>query len=170
MRGFKRNDGLFEVEGRVTDQKPHSFTPASADHTVPAYEAIHDMGVRLVFDKTLLVHEVHTFTDAAPYKVCPEGGNALQALKGIRIGPGWNSEIRRRLSGERSCTHLRELLMPLATTAIQSMSALRSGEPETLDDDGRPKKIDSCYAYAADGELVRKRWPEFYHPSSSQAE
>ena len=165
MRGARRSDGLFQVEGRVTDRKPNVFTLASGGRTVPANTAIHDLGVRLVFDSDMVVVDVQTFTDAAPYDACPGGGQALQSMKGVRIGPGWSSEVRKRLSGARSCTHLMELLMPLATTAIQAMSSVRTGQPEPLDADGRPKKIDSCYAYAADGELVRSRWPQFFRPA-----
>lgn len=164
MRGYRRSDGLFEVEGRVIDRKPGDFMPASSSRLVPAHEPIHDMGVCLVFDKAMVVHEVKTFTDAAPYSVCPEGGRALQSLKGVRIAAGWSREVRSRLSGARSCTHLMELLMPLATTAIQSMSGLRVDEKEAVDASGRPKKIDSCYAYSAERELVHRRWPEFHIP------
>jgi hypothetical protein len=162
MRGARRPDGLFQVEGRVIDQKPYVFTAASGGRTVAPNTPIHDLGVRLVFDSDMVVVDVQTFTDAAPYDTCPGGGQALQSMKGVRIGPGWSSEVRKRLSGARSCTHLMELLMPLATTAIQAMSAMRAGQPEPLDADGRPRKIDSCYAYASDGELVRSRWPQFF--------
>lgn len=164
MRGFQRCDGLFEVEGRVVDRKPNEFKPAHGDRTVPAHDPIHDMGVRLIFDRTMLVHDVQTFTDAAPYRICPEGGLALKSLIGSRIAAGWGKEVRSRLSGARSCTHLMELLIPLATTAIQSMSTFRVDHPGVLDAEGRPKKIDSCYAYAAERELVLRRWPEFYRP------
>jgi hypothetical protein len=162
MRGARRADGLFQVEGRVIDRKPIVFTAASGGRTVPANEPIHDLGVRLIFNSDMVVVDVQTFTDAAPYSACPGGGQALQSMKGVRIGPGWSSEVRKRLSGARSCTHLMELLNPLATTAIQAVNPLRSGQPEPVDEEGRPKKIDSCYAYAADGELVRSRWPQFF--------
>jgi Protein of unknown function (DUF2889) len=169
MRGFRRSDGRFEVEARVTDRKPNDFTPASGDKTVLANAPIHDMGVRLVFDEAMVVHDVQTFTNAAPYDICPEGGQALQSIKGLRIAAGWSGEVRSRLSGARSCTHLMELLIPLATTAIQSMSAVRVGQPEALDATGRPKKIDSCYAYSAERELVLRRWPQFYRSPSPDA-
>jgi len=164
MRGFRRSDGLYEVEGQVTDRKPCDFTATSGGDVVSAHEPIHDMGVRLVFDDDMRVHDVHTFTRAAPYAACPEGGRALQALKGVRMVSGWSREVRDRLGGARSCTHLKELLIPLATTAVQSLSAVRAGRPETLDANGRPIKIDSCYAYAAEGELVLHRWPQFHRP------
>jgi hypothetical protein len=169
MRGYRRQDGLYEVEGRVVDRKPHDSS-AIAGRAVPAEEPIHDMGVRLVFDERMVVLEVETFTDAAPYTQCPAGGLALQSLKGLRMTAGWNREVRSRLSGARSCTHLMELLAPLATVAFQSLSAPRRGRPEQVDATGRPVKVDSCYAYGAGRELVRRRWPEYYRPEPSISE
>ncbi len=167
IHGFRRSDGLFEVEGQVIDQKPYDFSPASGEYSISANEPIHNMGVRLVFDEMMVVHDVQTFTSAAPYDNCAEGGNALQSLKGLRITAGWSSEVHRRIPRPQSCTHLIELLKPLATTAIQTMSMQRSSQPEVLDDTGRPKQINSCYAYAADGKLVMRRWPEFHRPALS---
>ena len=168
MRGFQRSDGLFEVEGTVTDRKPRVFVAVSGGKTVPAHQPIHHMGVRLVFDETMLVHDVQTFTDAAPYNQCPEGGRALDSLKGLRMTGGWSKEVRSRLGGERSCTHLMELLSPLATVAIQSLSAVNSGRPLRVDENGRPLKIDSCYAYGAERQLVQTLWPQFHRPAKGQ--
>jgi hypothetical protein len=166
MRGYRRSDGLYEVEGRVVDRKPYDFEPVGG-RPVPAKAPVHDMGVRLVFDDQMMVHDVQTFTNAAPYRACPDGGLALQVLKGLRMTGGWSREVRSRLRGARGCTHLVELLIPLATVAFQSLSALRRGRPDQLDATGRPTKIDSCYAYSAEGELVQRRWPEFHRPASS---
>jgi len=77
---------------------------------------------------------------------------------------GWSSEVKRRLRGARSCTHLMELLIPMATTAFQSLSASGLTRVDRLDITGRPIKIDSCYAYGAQRELVRRKWPEYYRP------
>ena len=169
MRGFQRSDGLFEVEGRVTDRKPRDFVPASGGPAKPAGEPVHDMGVRLVYDEQLRVHEVHTFTNAAPYGHCPEGGRALQSIKGLRMTSGWSKEVRNRLRGATSCTHLMELLIPMATTAFQSLSELGLTRVERTDNTGRPVKIDSCYAYGAQRELVLRRWPEYYRPPADDA-
>jgi hypothetical protein len=168
MRGYRRSDGLYEVEGRVVDRKPQDFQ-AVGGRAVPANAPVHDMGVRLAFDDEMTVREVMTFTDAAPYLDCPGGGAALQALKGLRMTSGWSREVRNRIGSASSCTHLVELLIPLATTAFQSLSALRRGRPDRLDAAGRPTKIDSCYAYAAERDLVRRRWPEFHRPGPPKA-
>lgn len=168
MRGYRRGDGLFEVEGRVTDSKTHEFIHPAPGRTVLAGEFIHDMGVRLVFDEQMVVHDVQTFTDSAPYAACPEGGRALQSIKGMRMAGGWSREVRARLRGARSCTHLMEILIPMATAAHQSLGFLRVTQPEKLDADGRPLQIDSCYAYATDGEVVLRRWPQFHRPSPAR--
>jgi hypothetical protein len=162
MRGFKRADGLFEIEGRVTDRKPHDFRSPNGTKVVPATEPIHDMGVRLVIDLDMTVRDVAAFTASAPYDDCLAAGATLQVLKGLRIAGGWGSEVRRRLGGAQSCTHLMELLIPLATTAYQSLTMERMGRPDTLDAEGKPVKIDSCYAYASHRGVVLRRWPDHY--------
>lgn len=165
IHGCQRSDGLYEVLGRLVDTKPHDFVPQShGGRAVPAQEPIHAMGVALVFDDHMVVHQVRSFTDAAPYPICAEGGAALQSLVGLRMTSGWNQEVRKRLGGWRSCAHLRELLGPMATTAFQSLSLLRMGRPDRLDAQGRPTKIDSCYAYGAQMEIVRVRWPAHHTP------
>ena len=44
------------------------------------------------------------------------GGASLSVLVGARIGKGWSKLVRERLQRVDNCTHLVELLMPLATT------------------------------------------------------
>jgi hypothetical protein len=162
MRGYRRADGLYEIEGRVVDRKPFDFTPPSGGRLIPANHAIHDMGVRLVIDDDMLVHDAIAFTAASPYPVCPEAGASLAAVRGLRIVAGWSSEVKRLLGGSRSCTHLMELLIPLGTAAFQSLVSVRRARPEVLRASGRPAKIDSCYAYGSQRELVRQHWPQFY--------
>lgn len=165
MQGYRRSDGLFEVEGRLADHKSHDFVHPVPGRSVPAGAPIHDMGVRLVFDAQMLVHDVETFTHSAPYAACPDGGQALQSIKGLRMGAGWNRALRERLGGARSCTHLMELLGPLATAAHQTLGFLYVASPDRLDAQGRPMQIDSCFAYAVDGEVVMRRWPQFHQPA-----
>jgi hypothetical protein len=162
MRGWRRSDGLFEVEGRVTDRKPHEFQVPNGTKVVPANAPLHDMGVKLVFDDNMLVHDVFAFTDAAPYTDCLAAGPTLQTLKGMRIAAGWGAEVTRRLAGANSCTHLMQLLIPMGTTAFQSLTTVRMDRPEPVNAEGKPVKINSCFAYAADRSLVMHKWPAFY--------
>ncbi|VWB28878.1 DUF2889 domain-containing protein [Burkholderia metallica] len=165
FEGFRRSDGLFEIEGHLTDRKSHDFAPPSGARVVPANEPIHDLGLRVVFDLDMVIHAVGTFIRAYPYRECPGGGASLQALVGLRIGAGWSGEVRKRLPPGDTCTHLREILIPLATAAIQTVNPLRSQALlDATDAGGTPLKIDSCYAYGASRELVLQRWPTFHRP------
>lgn len=168
MRGYRRSDGLYEIEGSVCDRKSYDFEPVSGGRCVPAGEPVHDMGVRLVIDEQMRVHAVETFTKAAPYRQCPEGGRALQSLVGLSMTSGWTKEVRSRIGGAASCTHLMELLTPMATAAFQSLSLVHLSKPERLNAQGRPLKIDSCYAYGATRELVSQRWPAFHQHESDE--
>lgn len=168
FQGFRRSDGLFEVEGHLTDQKPLDFTPPSSQRVVRAHDPIHDIGLRVVFDLDMVVHAVSTFIRAYPYRECPGGGDSLQALVGLRIGAGWSGEVRKRLPPGETCTHLREILIPLATAAIQAVNPLRAQVLlDATDASGKPLKIDSCYAYGASRELVLQRWPAFHRPAKN---
>ena len=167
MRGFRRSDGLYEVEGRLVDRKPYAFKAPGGERSVPARGAIHDLGVCLVFGEDMVVCGVRTVAEAVPYEPCWEAGQTLQGMVGAHIGKGWNREVRTRLSGAQSCTHLMELLVPLATVAYQTLTTFRMERPEALDASGRPLKIDSCYAYAQHREIVLKRWPA-YHATPPQ--
>lgn len=169
MRGFRRSDGLYEVEGRVVDRKPHDFSPGGIGKVVPANQPVHDMGVRLIFDEEMVVRGVETFMEASPFAACRGGGEVLQSLKGLRIGSGWRREVRNRIAAAQSCTHLAELLMPLATTALQSLSTMRKSRPTKLDATGRPTKVDSCFAYGGHQDTVLRRWPEFHRPTPPKA-
>ena len=161
LRGFRRGDGLFDVEARMVDTKTHELALADG-RIVPAGEAVHDMSIRLVVDEDLNVIDIVASTDASPFGICPEATDTLQVLKGLRIGAGWSMAIRQRLAGRKGCTHLTELLSPLATVAFQTLSQVRKGKPAAVDADGRPRKIDSCYAYASDREVVHRLWPTHY--------
>ncbi len=165
-RGFERADGLFDIEGSIVDVKSY---PVARDIgvNVPAGAPIHKMAIRLTVDADLVVHDVVAVTDAAPFAVCPEAAAPMAGLKGLRIGAGWGRQVRELLAGAKGCTHLMELLGPIATTAYQTLVKVRWSRPDVLDRDGRPRKIDSCYAYASSGAVVRHKWPDHYTGSKS---
>lgn len=167
MRGYRRDDGLWDIEGVLRDVKAYEFSSEYRGTVAPG-TALHDMWIRLTVDETLLVHDVEVAMDANPHAVCPAILPAFAKLKGLRIAPGWNRKVRELLGGVRGCTHLVEMLGPLATVAYQSIGVSKIPQPDggTLaapaDPTRKPKRIDSCHALAADGEVVRKRWPAFY--------
>ena len=161
LRGYRRSDGLYDIEARMVDTKTHELTLADG-RVVSSGNPLHDMSIRLVVDADLNVIDVVASTDASPFGICTEATSTLQSMKGLRIAAGWSLAIRQHLSGRKGCTHLTELLTPLATVAFQTLSDARQGRPTPVDDNGKPRKIDSCYAYASDREVVQLRWPMYY--------
>jgi hypothetical protein len=161
FRGYRRDDGLYEIDGRVVDTKTHPMRLEERGEVAPG-EAIHDMWVRLVVDEDLVVKDIVAVTDASPYQVCREAVAPMRGIVGERIKPGWSAMVKARLGGAAGCTHLMELLPPIATAAYQTISAVRLARPDVLDKGGRPAKIDSCYAFASHREVVLRRWPQFH--------
>lgn len=159
-KAFRRSDGLFEVRAHLTDTKPHDFAPPSDARNVPAGEAIHDLGVTLIFGRDMVITGVETFMASFPYRTCPGGGDTLQNLIGVTLGAGWNSEVRKRLPRCDTCTHLREILTPLATVAFQAMVVERQADLDAVDASGVPTRLDSCHAYGRTRALAQKLWPE----------
>src|SRR5690349_24259041 len=63
--GFRRDDGLFDIEGRLTDVKDHDITLLSGVR--PAGDAIHDMSVRVTIDRDYVIRDIEAQIDAMPY-------------------------------------------------------------------------------------------------------
>lgn len=166
MRGYRRSDGDYEIEGRVTDTKTHPIQPQGRDTPMPAGLPIHDMSVRLVVDASLVVKDVVAVVDGFPFADCPHAAGSLAQLKGARIAAGWTARVK-SLLGKESCTHLVELLIPLGTAAYQTLAEVRFARGDEFDGTGRPVRIDSCYAYSEARDLVLRRWPAFHKPDKA---
>ena len=159
-RGYRRADGLWDVEGHLVDVKSYAFENAHRGRLEPGMP-IHEMWIRITIDDELLIHDAVAATDASPYRICPEVAPNFARLKGLRIGAGFRRAVAERVGGTAGCTHIVELLGPLATTAIQTIMPIKS-RAQPNDPTRRPRLIDSCYALRADGEVAKRQWPQFY--------
>ena len=99
---------------------------------------------------------------AGPFAVCPAITPAFAKLEGLTIGPGWRRAVQGRLGGVQGCTHLVELLGPLATTAYQTIHPWRARHQPPAETDRPPAHLDSCHALARDGEVVRRHYSRWY--------
>lgn len=168
-QGFRRGDGLWDIEGHITDVKTYGFGNRERGE-VPPGSPIHDMSIRLTVDDTLTIHAVEAVTDASPYRICPDVTPNFQRLIGLRIGPGFRRAVRERLGGTDGCTHLVELLGPVGTTAFQTVMPLVQRElykrnpsdpADTAKPRPRPALLNTCYAFSDEREVVARQWPEF---------
>jgi len=160
--GYQRDDGLWDIEGHLVDVKTYDF---DNDHrkVVKVGEPVHEMWLRLTIDDDMQIREAEAATDYAPYAMCPDITPRFALLEGLRIGPGFHREIQKRVGGVKGCTHLVELLRPLATAAFQTLVAKRrKRESDSDTPPGRPLFINTCHAHASDSPEVKRRWPAFY--------
>ncbi|WP_326544344.1 DUF2889 domain-containing protein [Pseudorhodoferax sp.] len=167
LRFYRRGDGLYEVVGRLVDTKSHPFRRQLAQADTPAHTPVHDIAVHLVIDADMRVHEAFAAMDATPFGLCTQAPHALARLRGLSLRKGWNRQVRELLGGAASCTHIVELLGPMATTAFQGLAPLRLTEINRPDSEAlRRAKVDSCYAYGAGREVVARLWPHLHRAAA----
>lgn len=163
-RSFRRADGLWDIEGHLTDVKAYPFVNEFRGEIVPG-EPLHDMWLRLTVDRDFAVRRVEAATDKGPYALCPAVLPRFKLLEGLKVGPGWNRAVRERLGGARGCAHLVDLLRPIATVAFHTVQWSESAPGNAAADE--PKRVsrpplNTCHVWASDGEKVRDEYPEFY--------
>ena len=158
IEGYQREDGLFDIEASLADTKTYAFANEDRAEVRPG-EKLHGMLMRLTVDEDLVVHACEADTEFGPYAICPAITPNFAKLAGLRIGPGWNRKVKELVGGVRGCTHLVELLGPMATVAFQTLTVVRKKHP--VDPRHPPPLLNTCHAYAADGPLVARRWPRF---------
>ena len=96
---------------------------------------------------------------AAPFALCRQAAQTLEPLIGLRIGAGWNKRVRELLGGAASCTHIVELLGPVASTLHQGFAPKRVARMGEAGNEEHKSKVDSCYSYGRDREVVARIWP-----------
>jgi hypothetical protein len=164
FQGFRRKDGLWDIEGRMTDTKTYRFPNEYRGH-IEVGEPLHDMRIRLTVDDHFVVQDIEVSTDGSPFAICSEVAPNFAVVKGLKIGSGWNKKLKELLGGTRGCTHHVEMLGAMATVAFQTLWGQVVREKRGVPESGsthRPKMLDTCHAFASDGEVVKKHWPAFY--------
>ena len=170
VRAFARDDGLFDVEARLIDRKPFAFWRVAQGEPTPPGEPLHDISIRLTVDKALVVRAIEASSDTTPFGICREAESTMAPLVGERIAAGWSSKVKSTLRGAQSCTHLMEMLITMATPALQGIRGL-ARERKIDDTKLGAGKLDSCYAYSSERAVIKMHWPEHYRePQPSEPE
>ena len=155
--GYRREDGLFDLEARLLDTKSHAY-PLMSGVRSPG-EPVHDMWIRVTIDRAFTIRAVEASMPAVPY---PGGCDAIEPayakLVGANLAHGFRKDVKERLGGVHGCSHLTELVGHLPTAAVQMFAGL---VPE---DDGRQKpfQLDRCHALESHSETVRRWYPKWY--------
>ena len=163
IRGYKREDGLFDIEGHLHDTKDYDFKVASGMRK--AGDSLHSMWLRITIDATLTIVDAEAASDAMPYEgYCDQITPDYKKLIGLAIRPGFTNLVRDRLGGTHGCTHITELVGSLATTAFQTMAGQSLQNP-----DKKPFQLDRCHALRIDGPATAKYYPQWYRGDKPDA-
>jgi hypothetical protein len=159
--GYLREDGLYDIEGHLVDLKTHEIHNLDRG-PIPPGQPLHEMWLRITIDLDLNIKAAEAKTVWGPYSICGDITPNFQRLVGLTIRPGFTLKTRELLGGIEGCTHLLELLGPMATTAFQTVYSAQVKRERTAGTKRRPALIDSCHAWASDSPVVEKRYPEYY--------
>jgi len=171
LNGYQRDDGLYDIEAHLTDTKPWGFGNEDRGFVEPG-TPLHGMWMRMTVDEGLTIVACEAATDHSPYALCPSAAPNFARLAGLRVRPGFLKEANARVGGTAGCTHLRELLQQMATTAYQAVYGVRARRERVTSDDqdrriidlqgGPPSILNTCVAYGTDSPVVRRKWPHLY--------
>ncbi|WP_166363297.1 DUF2889 domain-containing protein [Pseudomonas akapageensis] len=170
--GYLRSDGLFDIEGRLLDTKGCETDMPFG--TIAAGGALHQMVMLMTVDANLVIQHVEARSEVTPAPFCKQISHVYGALKGLKIGAGFKKQVAERVGGEQGCTHLTELLGPMATTLIQTTAPLLREQMRLRETQEpgfkRPKHwvIGTCHTYRTDGEAVRMLWPDHHIPRTAE--
>lgn len=165
-QGYLRDDGMWDIEAVIVDTKTYGVDNRWRGLLTPGVP----IRLRLTIDENFVVQAVATTMDDQPHRSCHEVLDAYQKLIGLRIGAGWNRKVKELLGGIQGCTHLVELLGPIATVAFQTTSGQVAKEmahqahpdrhPSVESDPRqRPFVLDSCHTWRSDGPAVEEVYP-----------
>ncbi len=156
LNGYVRIDGLFDIEAELTDHKTYSF-PSDFRGEVTPDLPVHHMIVRVTITKERIITAAEAITVTGPYDVCPKANKVFTKLVGLQIGPGWRRKVQAAIGGRHGCTHITELLGPVATIAYQTLyghdARERREKTQFSDADKKNERShlrNSCVGYADD--------------------
>ena len=157
--GFRRADGLFDIETHITDHKDRDYKLAMGTRSkdIP----VHNMWARVTIDRRFEVVDIEAVTDEMPYPgECNRIGPEYKKLIGSNLLKGFRKSIAENMGGVKGCTHLSELLGYLPTAAVQTFAGIKN-EADSVDGK-RPFQLDSCHALATNTETVRVYYPKWF--------
>lgn len=164
MTTYSVDDSHIVVEGRL-HEKRYKDNFLFTGEKKPSGD-LHDMTIRMLLKiPELLIEDIEADMTTFPRDDCPDIKSSLDAVKGMKIGPGFTMKVRSMLSGVKGCTHLTHLLQTMTPAAMQGMWAYTAQKPPheradmlTGDMAERVTKRmkNSCYAWREDGRVYTR--------------
>ena len=163
--GYKRADGLFDIEAHLLDTKNHDYQLKTGVRR--AGQAIHEMWLRVTIDRTMTILDACASSDAVPYPGgCESIAPVYRKLVGLNLMRGFRKAAWELFGKVKGCTHLTEMLAGVPTAAIQTFA----GEmKEERADGSKPFQLDQCHALETSTDTVKRWYPKWYRKKSEAA-
>lgn len=164
--GFLRDDGLWDLEGELLDTKTYESASSGSLPRQPG-DPIHHMLVRLTLDEEMKVHAAMAVMVNTPFAECLPAAPPVHALVGAQIGLGWRHAVNQAMGGTAGCTHIRELLMAMATVAFQTIGPwqrherMRKGGDAHYPGDTPAHQMGQCIGWDFNGAVIARVAPQF---------
>lgn len=160
-RGFRREDGLMDIEGRFIDTRPFEYDSDWRGRCA-AGAALHHMQLRLTLDDKRIIRDLVSAMPATPDTGCKEVNPNFRRLIGASVGKGFRQVLQERLGGVEGCTHVSALLTAMAAAAMQTFSSnlhapRKPGEAEPVRIFNLDALLNTCYSYREGSPMVLKR-------------
>lgn len=165
--GYRRSDGLWDIEGRFRDRRTVDCPCVDRGGMIPAGETFHEMTLVMTVDDNMVVRGLDVKIEKHPYRQCPAAEAVFKNAEGLQITAGFSKELRRRIPRKSACTHLFSLVVGAAGAAFQTMAQVRMMK---YCRGVKPDPLDTCLAWDASGEMVKREWPDFYRPEDAPDE
>src|SRR5437763_7936918 len=112
--GYKRADGLWDIEAHLTDVKNHDLTMKTGVRR--AGQPIHEMWLRVTIDRSLTILNAVAVSEAVPYPGgCESIAPAYRRLIGLNLIRDFTKQTRAIFGSVKGCTHITEMLRGLPT-------------------------------------------------------
>ena len=162
IEGFRRDDGLLELDASLTDVKDIDYPIASGVRR--AGDPVHQMKVRVTLDAAFNIIEAEASSDRVPYPGgCDSIAPAYRQLVGLNLVRGFRRTVNEMFADVRGCSHVTELLLSLPTAAIQTLASFSRDNEDTGE---KPFQLDRCHALESATETVRRYYPKWYRTPS----
>ncbi len=164
LTSYRRSDALWDIEAALADTRAYDSTALERGNIL-AGDPVHDINVCVTLDDAMVVQAARATMNTVPYGTCPGALPAIERMAGAQVGPGWRRQIEERMGNALGCTHIRELLLHIATMAYQTIPvwhAQATGDMIAGADGAPPLHLGKCAAWAFDGPVVARHYPQFF--------
>lgn len=157
---YEIGEDMIAVEGELKDERFYPYfissTGVRKDKGV-----MHHMSVKMnLLLPTMEITSISARMPVTPLEGCQELENSIKKMEHIRIRSGFTSWVRENFGKARGCLHLTNLILAMASAAVQGMwsyyARIREGDRVKRPVGVGSLAVDSCWMWRKDGPLVKR--------------